>query len=48
MKKEKKYSEKKLKEINKILKPLNIKLNEHYAKHIIPKYGDILKKGKSS
>ena len=45
MTKEKKYSKKKLKEMSKVLKPLENILNEHYAKHIIPKYGDLLKKG---
>ena len=45
MKKEKKYSKKKLKEMSKVLKPLEDILNEHYAKYIKPKHGDLLKKG---
>ena len=40
----KKYSKKELKKMSRVLKPLENILNEHYAEHIIPKYGDIAKK----
>ena len=40
----KKLSKKELKKMSKVLKPLENILNEHYAEHIIPKYGDIAKK----
>ena len=39
-----KYSKKELKKMSRVLKPLENILNEHYAEHIIPKYGDIAKK----
>ena len=44
MTREKKYSKKELKEMSKVLKPLENILNEHYAKHVIPKFGDIAKR----
>ena len=40
----KKYSKKELKKMSRVLKPLENILNEHYAKHIMSKYGDIAKK----
>ncbi len=40
----KKYSKKELKKMSKVLKPLENILNEHYAKHIMSKHGDIAKK----
>ncbi len=43
MTKEKKYSKKELREKNlrKSAKRIEDKLNEHYAKYILPKFGDI-------
>ena len=43
MTREKKYSKKELREKNlrKSAKRIEDKLNEHYAKYILPKFGDI-------
>ena len=41
----KQYSKKELKKMSKIFRPLEKILNEHYAEHIIPKYGDIKNNG---